>query len=73
MVCKLFKEQKAMSAVKNTDSTCTNISCGVPQESILFLLHINGTVNVSNVLLPMLLADDTSLLINDRSTVDIVT
>ena len=41
-----------------------NITCGVPQASILgpcYFLYVNDIVEVSSVLIPVLYADDTSL------------
>ena len=45
----------------NTESEYMNITCGVPQGSILVIIYINDIVNVSNILKPILFADDTSL------------
>ena len=49
----------------NHCSDMNEITCGVPQGSILgpllFFLYVNDIVEVSSVLLPILYADDTSL------------
>ena len=49
----------------NVLSVSKEINCGVPRGSILgpllFLLYVNDIANVSNVLLPILFADDTSV------------
>ena len=46
-------------------TTFENMTCGVPQSSILglllFLLYINDLPNVSNILDPIMFADDTNL------------
>ena len=59
-----LKNRKQYVVFNKTESNYMNISCGVPQGSILgpllFLLYVNDIVNVSNVLLLFLYADDTN-------------
>ena len=57
-------------------SDCKNISCGVPQGSILgpllFLLYINDIANVSSVLFSILFADDTNALASGNDLSELV-
>ena len=66
MVWKLFNKQKtiyAVSNIKNTD--LKDVVCGVPQASILgplfFLIYVNDLKYASNLLDPIMFADDTNL------------
>ena len=53
--------------IHTSKSNTETVTCGVPQGSILgpllFILYINDLSNVSDVLLPILFADDTSVYI----------
>ena len=54
-----------------TPSDMTNITCGVPQGSILgpllFLLYMNDIASVSNILSSILFADDTKLFCSSKN------
>ena len=63
----------------NCKSEKLDITCGVPQGSILgpllFILYINDIVNTSNMLQFILFADDTTILFSDKdisSKVDLI-
>ena len=51
---------------QDTNSEIETVSCGVPQGSILgpllFILYVNDLPNVSNKCVPILFADDTTIL-----------
>ena len=64
--CKSYLNNRRQYVSYNkADSKYMTITCGVPQGSILgpllFILYINDIENVSDILSPILFADDTSL------------
>ena len=60
-----------------TNSNINNISCGIPQVSVLgsllFVLYINGLPNISKSCKPVLFADDTNLIFSNKSITDLKT
>ena len=58
------------------ESKPMNITCGVPQGSILgpllFLLYINDMPTVSNILFPILFADDTNVFMSGNNVDDLI-
>ena len=62
------KQYVQISAFKTTN---LNVVCGVPQESIvgplLFILYVNDLCRVSNILKPIMFADDTNLLFSHKN------
>ena len=66
-----LKDRQQYVSFMNTTSNINNITCGVPQGSVLgpllFVLYINDLPNISNSFKPVLFADDTNLIFSDKS------
>ena len=60
-----LSNRKQYIAYNNKSTSFKDITCGVPQGSILgpllFLIYVNDLPNVSNMLDPIMFADDTNL------------
>ena len=69
--------RKQFVSIHNSNSSLSNITCGVPQGSILgpilFLIYINDLNNVSKKLRSIMFADDTNLFMTGKSITEIET
>ena len=66
-----FSERKQYIEVEGQKKSFLNITCGVPQGSILgpllFLLYINDLCKASNIITPIMFADDTNLFYSNKN------
>ena len=66
-----LNQRKQYVNFQNIASQKSVIKCGVPQGSILgpllFLLYVNDIANVSEILLPLIFADDTNLFVQGKT------
>ena len=72
-----MQDRKQYVSFDNQNSSLQSISTGVPQGSILgpllFLLYVNDMQFVSQVLCPIIFADDTTLFVRGSSVVQLTT
>ena len=71
-----LENRKQYVSWQGHNSSQCKITCGVPQGSILgpilFLLYINDLPNVSQLLLPLLFADDTNVFLSGKDVKDLI-
>jgi len=72
-----LSNRKQYVHIYNSDSSLTNISCGVPQGSILgplfFIIFVNDIVYCSNILKFILYADDTNVFLTASNISNAIT
>ena len=70
-----LSDRRQYVSFNNFNSDLMNVSCGVPQGSILgpklFILYINDICNVSKMLKFVLFADDTNIFSSDVNIIDL--
>ena len=66
-----LNNREQFTSINNTHSDKKNISCGIPQGSVLgpllFLIYINNLSNVSKKIYSILFADDTSVFLEENN------
>ena len=71
-----LSNRKQYVHLQGTDSKTESVTCGVPQGSILgpllFIIYANDISEVSNKIFPILLADDTTILMEGNSIHNVI-
>ena len=74
--CSYLSDRSQFVSINGHNSTKMEISCGVPQGSVLgpllFLIYINDLPNVSNKIKTYLFADDTNIYLESETISELV-
>ena len=74
-ICSYLMNRSQYVCINDTNSDCMNVTCGVPQGSILgpalFIIYINDMCNVSSLMKSIVFADDTNFFYSKKDLTEV--
>ena len=74
-ICSYLRNRSQYVCINDTNSDCMNVTCGIPQGSILgpalFIIYINDMCNVLSLMKSILFADDTNFFYSGKDLTEV--